>query len=115
LWLWLYFLPAAPRSQVGLDGHPMRGGFLPPVELPRRMWAGGRLSFVQPVFANQPMRRHSRVEAVFPKQGRSGALVFVKLLHDIHAGETLAIREEQDIVYRDPPQPGAPAPAPAMA
>lgn len=115
LWHWLYFLPAAPRSQVGPDGHPARGGFLPPVALPRRMWAGGRLAFHSPVFVGQALRRRSCIESVSGKQGRSGSLVFVKVAHEIHAGETLAIREEQDIVYRDAPQARTPAPSPPMA
>ena len=62
LWHWLYFLPAAPRSQIGADGHPRRGGFLPPLPLPRRMWAGGRLAFRAPLYPGQAIRRVSRID-----------------------------------------------------
>ncbi|MFL6661228.1 MAG: MaoC family dehydratase N-terminal domain-containing protein, partial [Rhizobacter sp.] len=117
LWHWLYFLPAARQSAIGPDGHPRRGGFLPPVALPRRMWAGGRLEFIQPLRIGDAVKRTSRIVEISAKQGRGGALVFVRVRHEIANGQGVALTEEHDIVYRDPPGPGAPAepakPAPA--
>ena len=111
LWHWLYFLPLHRQSEIGADGHPTRGGFLPPVPLPRRMWAGSRLEFRAPVAAGQALSRTSRIADVRLKEGRSGPLVFVKVQHEIAAGGRLAIVEEHDIVYRELPKPGEPAPA----
>ncbi|WP_174913422.1 FAS1-like dehydratase domain-containing protein [Burkholderia diffusa] len=118
LWHWLYFLPGERQSNIGVDGHPRRGGFLPPVALPRRMWAGGRLQFLRPLAVDAPVRRRSTITNVQSKSGRSGQLVFVTVLHEISDAQGVAIREEQDIVYRDAPPPasaGAPAPAPLPA
>ena len=109
LWHWLYFLPVARQSEIGPDGHPRRGGFLPPVELPRRMWAGGRLSFLQPLRVGDPMTRTSRIASIAAKQARSGPLVFVTVEHEIAAAAGVALREEHDIVYRELPTPGATA------
>ncbi len=105
LWHWMFFAPAAPASQLGPDGHPRRGGFLPPVPLPRRMWAGGRLSFEHPLRVAGDIARDSRIADVSGKQGRSGALVFVTVAHEISDARGVAIREEHDIVYRDEPKP----------
>jgi 3-methylfumaryl-CoA hydratase len=115
LWHWLYFLPVAPMAEVGPDGHPKRGGFLPPVELPRRMWAGGRLTFHAPLKAGEHATRTSTIASIEDKTGRSGRLVFVTVQHTIEAGGELKIEEEHDIVYRDAPLPGARAPEPARA
>ncbi|MDT3678457.1 MAG: MaoC family dehydratase N-terminal domain-containing protein [Burkholderiaceae bacterium] len=116
LWHWMFFAPAAPASQLGPDGHPRRGGFLPPVPLPRRMWAGGRLAFSHPLRVGGDIARDSRIMDVSGKQGRSGSLVFVTVAHEISDARGVAIREEHDIVYRDEPPapsaasaPGAPA------
>ncbi|WP_029528108.1 FAS1-like dehydratase domain-containing protein [Polaromonas glacialis] len=109
LWHWLYFLPGERQSNIGLDGHPLRGGFLPPVTLPRRMWAGGRLQFLRPLHMGSEVRRLSRITGIQSKDGRSGRLVFVKVQHDISDGQGVAIREEQDIVYRGEPAANAPA------
>lgn len=109
LWHWLYFLPGERQSNIGLDGHPMRGGFLPPVKLPRRMWAGGRLQFLRPLHMGSEVRRLSRIAGIESKDGRSGRLVFVKVQHDISDGQGVAIREEQNIVYRGEPAADAPA------
>ncbi|PRE63508.1 acyl-CoA dehydrogenase [Burkholderia multivorans] len=118
LWHWLYFLPGERQSNIGIDGHPRRGGFLPPVALPRRMWAGGRLQFLRPLAVDTPIQRRSTIANVQSKSGRSGQLVFVTVLHEIGDAQGVAIREEQDIVYRDAPPPaaaGTPAPAPQPA
>jgi 3-methylfumaryl-CoA hydratase len=105
-WHWLYFLPLHRQSEIGPDGHAKRGGFLPPVPLPRRMWAGSRFEFLVPVRAGQAINRTSSIADVRLKEGRTGSLVFVKVLHEISAEGQVAIREEHDIVYRDMPQPG---------
>ncbi|MFT3819297.1 MAG: MaoC family dehydratase N-terminal domain-containing protein [Rubrivivax sp.] len=113
LWHWLYFLPDAPGAELGEDGHPRRGGFLPPITLPRRMWAGSRITFHAPLHIGEPVERSSRITAVEPRSGKSGPLVFLKLTHHITGPRGLAITEEQDIVYREAAPPGAPAAAKA--
>jgi 3-methylfumaryl-CoA hydratase len=112
---WLYFLPRAPQSALGPDGHPRRGGFLPPVPLPRRMWAGGRLRLHRALAVGDPIQRSSTVVGVEAKRGRSGALVFVTVRHEIHGPDGLAIDEDQDLVYRDRPGLSAPAVAASAA
>ena len=112
---WLYFLPREPQSALGDDGHPRRGGFLPPVPLPRRMWAGGRLAFEQPLRVGDELTRRSEIVSVDAKHGRSGPLVFVTVRHEITGARGLALREEHDIVYREAPRPGTPQPAPQPA
>ena len=112
---WLFFNPAARQSELGPDGHPKRGGFLPPVPLPRRMWAGARLHFEHPLRVGDEITRRSRIADVTIKQGRSGALVFVCVRHEVHDARGLALTEEHDIVYRDAPRADAPAPAPQRA
>jgi 3-methylfumaryl-CoA hydratase len=109
LWHWLYFLPQAPAREVGADGHPKRGGFMPPVTLPRRMFAGGELSFLAPIPLGAEIRRTSEVTTVETKSGRSGELVFVTVRHKVFAAGTLAVEEVQNIVYREA---GGPVPAP---
>ena len=115
LWHWLYFLPHARQSEIGPDGHPKRGGFLPPVPLPRRMWAGGRLRWeaANPLQAGQRIERVSTIRSVTHKAGRSGDLLFVLVEHAISNAQGLAVTEEHDIVYRPAAQPGDKAPAPA--
>jgi len=112
---WLFFAPLARQSMLGLDGHPQRGGFLPPIDLPRRMWAGGRLQFRQPLQVGDAITRTSRIVQVDAKSGRSGALAFVTVRHEIASARGVAIVEEHDIVYRDAPRPGAAAPTPQAA
>ena len=109
-WQWLYFLPLQPMSGVGPDGHPKRGGFLPPVPLPRRMWAGSRLQFNHALQAGAAITRTSQIADVSLKQGRAGPLVFVRVHHETSDARGVAIVEDQDIVYRDMPQAGEPAP-----
>jgi 3-methylfumaryl-CoA hydratase len=111
LWHWLYFLPTPRQSAIGPDGHAKRGGFLPPIELPRRMWAGSRVEFAQPLRVGQAISRTSRIEDVQAKQGRSGTLVFVKVRHEIRAEGQLALVDVHDIVYRELAPPGERAPA----
>ncbi|HXE21553.1 MAG TPA: MaoC family dehydratase N-terminal domain-containing protein, partial [Rhodoferax sp.] len=117
LWHWLYFLPQQRQSEIGPDGHAKRGGFLPPVPLPRRMWAGGRLQWLpgNPLVLGDAVRRISRIESVTHKAGRTGDLVFVQVQHEVHNARGLALSEEQDIVYRAAAQPGDPVPPPVVA
>ncbi|MGE3346793.1 MAG: MaoC family dehydratase N-terminal domain-containing protein [Ramlibacter sp.] len=115
LWHWLYFLPHARQSELGPDGHAKRGGFLPPVPLPRRMWAGGRLQWHQPLRVGEAVRRVSTIRSVTHKAGRTGDLVFVLVQHEVHNAAGLALTEEHDIVYRAAAQPGDPVPPPTPA
>jgi 3-methylfumaryl-CoA hydratase len=117
LWHWLYFLPLHRQSEVGPDGHARRGGFLPPVPLPRRMWAGSAIDFHRPLRIGDRVERLSTIDSVAEKSGRTGSLVFVKVRHEIRAnGEAApAITERHDIVYRDAPRPGDAPPPPRAA
>lgn len=109
-WHWMYFSSPARATDVDVDGHPKRGGFLPPVPLPRRMWAGGRLEIKRSLTIGEEALRKSTIKAVSIKEGRSGTLVFVTILHEISDRHGLAITEEQDLVYRDtPPVDAVPA------
>jgi 3-methylfumaryl-CoA hydratase len=87
LWHWLYFLPLHRQSAIGPDGHARRGGFLPPVPLPRRMWAGGRFEFRRPVRVGDAVRRTSTIADVSLKEGRTGPLAFVLVRHEVATGE----------------------------
>ena len=117
LWHWLYFLPLARQSDVGPDGHPRRGDFLPPVPLPRRMWAGSQLLFHAPLRVGDPVSRTSTIVDVTEKSGRTGTLIFVKVRHEIRRQneEAIAITEFHDIVYREAPKPDDVAPPPKQA
>ena len=110
-WHWLYFLPLHRQSEIGPDGHPHRGGFLPPVPLPRRMWAGSQLQFLRPLSIGTEVRRNSRILDVTAKEGRAGPLVFVKVRHEVCDANGLAVVDIHDIVYRENPRPGDTAPA----
>ena len=119
LWHWLYCLPLHRQSMIGDDGHARRGAFLPPVDLPRRMWAGGRLEFREPLRVGDRIERVSTIDDVVHKRGRSGALVFVSVRHEIHrnASSDVALTEVHDIVYREARRAddAAPPPRPAPA
>jgi 3-methylfumaryl-CoA hydratase len=117
LWHWLYFLPLHRQSEIGPDGHAKRGGFLPPVPLPRRMWAGSQFEFHRPLRIGDALTRVSTIQDVTEKSGRTGALVFVKVRHEIRRGNEpeVALTEFHDIVYRDAPKPDDVAPAPKAA
>ncbi|NMG28948.1 FAS1-like dehydratase domain-containing protein [Aromatoleum evansii] len=117
LWHWLYFLPLHKQSEIGPDGHAKRGGFLPPVPLPRRMWAGSQFEFHKPLRIGDAMTRTSTIHDVTEKTGRTGPLVFVKVRHEIRReGESdVALTEFHDIVYREAPKPEDVAPPPKAA
>ena len=102
LWHWFYFLPRAAQASLDDDGHPRRGGFLPPIPYPRRMFAGARLQLHRPLVIGAPAQREACIRDVVLKSGKSGSLAFVTVgLRFMQNGE-LCIEEEQDIVYREP-------------
>ncbi len=106
LWHWLYFWDLARTGELGHEGHAKLGGFLPPVPLPRRMWAGSRLSFPRPLAIGGQVARTSRIASVVEKQGRSGPLCFVTVRHSLEDENGPVIEEEHDIVYRAAPRAG---------
>ncbi len=103
-----------PMRELGPDGHPARGGFLPPVPLPRRMWAGGEIRHREPLRVGDTVRRRSRIGDVQVKQGRTGALCFVAVHHDFETERGPALSERHDIVYRAM-TPGRSGPPPEAA
>jgi 3-methylfumaryl-CoA hydratase len=111
---WLYFWDVRPPQGLGADGHPARGGFLPPVPLPRRMWAGGRVRFLEPLRLGERVTKTSTILKVEAKSGKSGHLVFVTVRHELAGERGAAMEEEQDLVYREAAAPGSiPAPSPS--
>ncbi|MEM8742825.1 MAG: hypothetical protein AAGE13_15195 [Pseudomonadota bacterium] len=115
-WHWAYFWDAQPPARLGRDGHPRPGGadaspggFIPDTGLPRRMWAGGAITWHAALPLGAGATRSSRIAAITRKTGRSGPLAFVTLHHDIHGASGLALRERQDLVYRADPDPGSAA------
>ena len=117
LWHWLYFLPLHRQSDIGADGHAKRGGFLPPVPLPRRMWAGSQFEFRSPLRVGDAVSRTSTIAEVTQKDGRSGPLVFVKVRHELRCNGAAepALVEFHDIVYRDAKKPTDVEPPPVAA
>lgn len=105
---WAFFLPVAAADQIGPDGHPRRGGFLPPVSLPRRMFAASEMAFSEPLLLDREATRISTVQDVAHKCGRSGELILLTVDHRIMQGDSERVRETQTIVYRDA---GSPTPA----
>lgn len=119
-WEWMYFLTTPAGVETGPDGHPDKGGFLPPVPLPRRMWAAGEASYEKPLLIGEPAHRVSTIDSVELKEGSTGTLVFVNVRHDIYQNEDLCISQTQNIVYREASAskefvlpPGKPAPTAA--
>jgi len=110
LWHWMAFVPRTTEADLGPDGHPRTGSLVtPPADLPRRMFAGGRLSFPAPARVGAELVRESRVRSSTEKAGRSGRLVFVTVSHVLRQDGRVVVDEEQDLVYRAPAT-GAPAP-----
>jgi 3-methylfumaryl-CoA hydratase len=110
LWHWIAFLPDAPMSGLDTDGHPRRGGFLPPIPLERRMWAGGRLTFHGEMRIGETLHRRSEILKVSEKSGSTGRMVFVTVGHRLSTPRGLAVEEEQDIVYVAMPERFVPPP-----
>lgn len=105
LWHWTFFQEPVAPAMLGKDGHPARGGFLPPAEGHNRMWAGGRMDFIQPLRVGIAAVRHSTITDIKEKQGRTGKLLFVTVRHHYTQQDETCIQEEQDIVYREPSPP----------
>lgn len=106
--------PAVPNSELGEDGHPARGGFLPPVPLPRRMWAGSNIAFFGDLLVGDSVTRQSTIADVVIKEGRTGTLCFVTVDHAISGNAGVVARDRQTIVYRGfdsgaPRKPAEPA------
>lgn len=104
---WIYFTPMDKQSDIAEDGHPKKGDFLPPVELSKRMWAGGNIQFKKQLKAGMPADKKSTIVKIDEKEGASGKLCFVTVRHQISASGSLAIDEEQQIVYREAAEEGA--------
>jgi 3-methylfumaryl-CoA hydratase len=109
MWHYGLFHTAMPTSKLGLDGHPPRGDFMPPVKLPRRMFAGSDLRFLQPLQIGETVTRDSRIVSVEHRHGKTGDLVFVRVAIEIGQAGKVCIEENQTIVYR-----GAGVPTPAV-
>lgn len=108
LWHWCAFTPTEPNDALGSDGHVRGAELLPPVHLPRRMWAGGSLTFHRPLHVGEPLERSTRIRSLVEKQGKTGPMVLLTLDHFIYGAEGLAIEERQDIVYLQIPKAYAP-------
>jgi 3-methylfumaryl-CoA hydratase len=109
-WHWLYFLEAPSTAATGLDGHPRTGDFLPPVPLPRRMWAAGTVALERPLHLGERAEKRSTIRAITAKDGKSGPLVFVTVEHCVTQGGAVCVREEQTLVYRSAAQGPSPLP-----
>jgi 3-methylfumaryl-CoA hydratase len=107
LWHWIYFWPITPMNALGRDGHLAMGRFLPPIDLPRRMWAGSRFTFHRSLILGAPAERRSTIADVALKEGRSGPLAFVTVRHSVSDGDGVCIEEEQDLVFRGEEKPGS--------
>lgn len=114
LWYWLYFLPMAAASEIGPDGHPKRGGFLPPVPLERRMWAGSRITFHDDLLIGEEIVKDAEILKIAEKSGKTGRMVFVTVKHQIKSARGMAVEEEQDIVYLPKPTAFNPPPPTAL-
>lgn len=114
-WHQIYFWDARPPENLGRDGHPAIGGFIPDLGLPRRMWAGGQLDFHAPLVTGIPATKCTTITAITQKVGRTGPLAFVTLCHDIRQSGLLCVSEHQDLVYRQDIDPSAAKPTPPSA
>ena len=105
-WHWAWFNDAKPHSELGRDGHPKRGGnaLLPPITLPRRMWAGGNIEFLKPIIVGKEITKKSTIEKIAEKSGTTGALCIVAILHELSDGNELCIKEQQNLVFREDPK-----------
>mgnify|MGYP000641555716 FL=1 len=99
LWHWIYFLEAKPESDLGRDAHPKKGDFLPPIQLPRRMWAGGRFTFYNDLVIGEKANKITTIKKIVEKEGSAGPLCFITLEHKIYSKDEISIIEEQDLVY----------------
>ena len=109
-WHWAWFNDALPATELGRDGHPKRGGFLPPVSLPRRMWAGGHLNFISPIIVGRKIKKTSTIADIKHRKGKTGELCIVTIEHKLFDEDTLCVDEKQSLVFREDPAQDAPAP-----
>ncbi len=116
---WCLCVPDASTAQLGADGHPARhdspDSLLPPVPLPRRMWASSKVEFFAPLILGEAVSRTSRIISITEKSGGSGPLVFVDVAHETAGEAGLAVREVQSIVYRDAAASDAPLSPPVVS
>ena len=105
LWHWAFFQEPVTADELGPDGHPALGGFLPPAHNRNRMWAGSRLEFYQPLTVEADVTCVSTILNVEEKHGRTGSLLFVTVRHEYFQDGKRALQDEQDIVYREPTPP----------
>ena len=112
---WLWFVPMVPQAEIDTDGHPRRGGFLPPVALPRRMWAGSDVTFHAPMPIGAVVTKTMRVADISLKEGSTGPLVFLRVENRYAEAGRPLLDETQILVYRDKPAPDAPVPKPRPA
>jgi 3-methylfumaryl-CoA hydratase len=103
MWHWFTLLEHPAQAELGADGHPARGPFLPPIPGRRRMWAGGRLRLTAPIPVGAQLSARSGVAAVSVRSGRRGELAFVTVRHELSVDGAPVGVEEQDIVYRSEP------------
>jgi 3-methylfumaryl-CoA hydratase len=115
LWHWTNFTPRTPQHELGVDGHPRLGGFLPPIPLPRRMWAGSRIQWLGTPKIGEQLQKRSIIKSVTHKSGTTGHLVFVIVEHNYSVDNRVILSEEQDLVYRAAPTPNSPQPSPLKA
>ena len=105
LWHWIYFQEVSNIDDLGRDGHASKGEFLPPIDLPRRMWAGGRLDYQRPPQIGEQLTKTSTIKDIIPKEGKTGKLCFVTVRHEYSdRQDELVFTEEHDIVYREDPK-----------
>ncbi len=114
-WHQFYIREVVKLSDTAPDGHPKRGDFVPPVPLPRRMWAGTKSTFLKPIHIGERIRKVTTIQAVTPKVGKTGQLVFLTLRHDIEGENGIATSEIQESVYREAAKPGVAPPVPPPA
>ena len=111
-WHLFYIREVVKLRDTAEDGHPKRGDFLPPIDLPRRMWAGTKATYHKPIHVGENISNVTTIESVIPKVGKTGQLVFLKLKNEISGENGIATTELQDVVYREEARPGAAAPEP---
>ncbi len=111
-WHWAWFNDARPKSHLGRDGHPKLGGFLPPLPLPRRMWAGGQIRFKSPLIVGNEIEKISQITDIKEKKGKTGKLFILEIEHHLLDGGKLCVNERQNLVYREDPKPGQPPTTP---
>jgi 3-methylfumaryl-CoA hydratase len=104
---WCLCTPEASTATLGVDGHPQKGGFMPPIPQPRRMWASSAVTFHAALSSGAKITRRTTIAAMAEKMGSTGPLLFVTLDHYTFADGVMAVSDRQSLVYRDAPPQGA--------